>query len=62
VTDPELIKANLIEQLTSPVRWTQIMQNMIADGASAFFEVGGNGKVIRGFIRRVDRKMPAEAL
>ena len=62
VTDPELIKANLIEQLTSPVRWTQIMKNMIADGASEFFEVGGNGKVIRGFIRRVDRKMPAEAL
>ncbi len=62
VTDPELIKANLIEQLTSPVLWTQIMQNMIADGASEFFEVGGNGKVIRGFIRRVDRKMPTEAL
>lgn len=62
VTDPELIKANLIAQLTSPVKWTQIMKNMIADGASEFFEVGGNGKVIRGFIRRVDRKMPAEAL
>jgi len=62
ITDPELIKANLIEQLTAPVRWTQIMQNMIADGASEFYEVGGNGKVIRGFIKRVDRKMPAEAL
>ena len=62
VTDPELIKANLIEQLTSPVRWTQTMQNMMADGATEFYEVGGNGKVIRGFIRRVDRKMPAEAL
>jgi len=62
VMDPELVKANLIEQLTSPVRWTQIMQNMIADGASEFFEVGGNGKVIRGFIRRVDRQMPAVAL
>ncbi len=62
VTDPELIKANLMEQLTAPVRWTQIMHNMIQDGASEFFEVGGNGKVIRGFIKRVDRKMPAEAL
>ena len=62
VTDPELIKANLIEQLTSPVRWTQIMKNMISDGASEFFEVGGNGKVIRGFIKRVDRKMPAVAI
>ncbi len=62
VTDPELIKANLIEQLTSPVRWTQTMQNMIADGAAEFYEVGGNGKVIRGFIKRVDRKMQAEAL
>jgi len=62
VTDPELIKANLIEQLTSPVRWTQTMQNMINDGASEFFEVGGNGKVIRGFIKRVNRKMPAVAI
>jgi len=62
VTDPELIKANLIEQLTSPVSWTQTMQNMIADGASKFYEVGGNGKVIRGFIKRVDRKMSVEAL
>lgn len=62
VTDPELIKANLIAQLTSPVKWTQIMKNMIADGVTEFYEVGGNGKVIRGFIRRVDRKMVAEVL
>ena len=62
VTDPELIKANLIAQLTSPVRWTQTMHNLIADGVTEFYEVGGNGKVIRGFIKRVDRKIPAEAL
>lgn len=60
--DPKSIQQNLIEQLTSPVRWTQTMHHMIADGASNFIEVGGNGKTIRGFIRKVDRKMPSEAL
>jgi len=52
----------MIEQLTSPVLWTQTMLNMIADGVNNFVEVGGNGKVIRGFVKRVDRKMPSEAL
>lgn len=61
-TDPVVIQQNLIDQLTSPVRWTQTMLNMIADGASEFVEVGGTGKVIRGFIKRVDRKMPASSL
>jgi len=61
-TDPEEIQMNLIEQLTAPVKWTQTMHQMIADGASQFYEVGGNGKVIRGFIRRVDRSLPAEAI
>ena len=61
-TDPETIKINLIDQLTSPVKWTQTMQHMIADGATQFYEVGGNGKVIRGFIKKVDREMEAEAL
>jgi [acyl-carrier-protein] S-malonyltransferase len=60
--EPEIIRKNLINQLTSPVRWTQIMQNMIADGASQFTEVGGTGKVIRGFIARIDRQMPTETL
>lgn len=60
--EPEIIRRNLINQLTSPVRWTQIMQNMIADGASQFIEVGGTGKVIRGFIARIDRQMPTETL
>ncbi len=57
-----IIKENLIAQLTEPVRWTQTMLNMIADGVTDFVEVGGNGKVIKGFIRRVDRKMQVEAL
>ena len=61
-TDAEVIKTNLIAQLTSPVRWTQTVQNMIADGAESFVEVGGNGKVLRGMIRKVDRKMPSEAI
>lgn len=62
VTDPETIKLNLIEQLTAPVRWTATMQQMIADGATEFIEVGGNGKVIRGMVRRLDRKFPTESL
>lgn len=61
-TDPAVIKQNLIAQLTAPVKWTQIMHHMIADGVTEFYEVGGNGKVITGFIRRVDRKMPVAAL
>ena len=61
-TDPELIKKNLIQQLTSPVKWTQIMQNMIADGVSEFIEVGGTGKVLQGFVKKVDRKFPTSKL
>lgn len=61
-TDPAQIKENLVAQLTSPVRWTQTMLNMIEDGVEKFIEVGGNGKTIRGFVRRVDRKFPCEAL
>lgn len=57
-TDPELIKANLKTQLASPVRWTQTVQNMIADGATEFIEVGP-GRALQGMIKKVDRKMPA---
>lgn len=60
--DPAVIKENLIRQLTSPVRWTQTMKNMIQDGTTEFIEVGGNGKVIRGFVKRIDRKFPSSAL
>jgi len=54
--DPLTIKANLVSQLTSPVRWTQTVQQMIADGATSFTEVGP-GKVLQGLIKKVDRDM-----
>ena len=57
ITNPEEIKENLVAQLTAPVRWTQTMQQMIADGVSSFTEVGP-GKVLQGFVKKVDRKMP----
>lgn len=60
--DPAKIKEKLIQQLTSPVRWTQTMHNMIADGVSEFIEVGGTGKVIQGFVKRVDRRFPTSKL
>jgi len=55
-SDPAVIKANLVAQLTSPVRWTQTVQQMIADGATSFTEVGP-GKVLQGLIKKVDRDM-----
>ncbi len=59
-TNPDEIKQNLIAQLTSPVRWTQTVKNMISDGATSFTEVGP-GKVLQGLIKKVDRQMPAES-
>ncbi|MCK9448389.1 MAG: ACP S-malonyltransferase [Bacteroidales bacterium] len=56
VTDPEIIKTNLIAQLTSPVRWTQIMNNMIAAGARTIVEVGP-GTVLQGLFKKVDRNI-----
>lgn len=53
-SNPEIIKKNLVEQLTAPVKWTQIVQNMISDGATSFTEVGP-GKVLQGLIKKVDR-------
>lgn len=61
-SDPEEIKQNLIAQLTSSVRWTQTIKNMIADGANQFYEVGGKGRVLAGFMRRIDRSIPIESL
>ncbi len=61
-TDPEGIKAKLIQQLTSSVRWTQTIENMIKDGCKDFVEVGGNGKTLRNLIRRVDRSVPTKPL
>lgn len=55
-TNPEEIKQNLIAQLTSPVRWTKSVQNMIADGATEFTECGP-GKALRGMISKIDREV-----
>ena len=52
VTDPEAIKSNLIAQLTAPVRWTQSVQQMVADGATTFIEVGP-GKVLQGLVKKI---------
>lgn len=51
--NPEEIRENLLKQLTAPVRWTQSVQNMIADGASEFYEFGP-GDVLKGMIRKID--------
>ena len=57
VTDPEEIKRNLVVQLTAPVRWTQTMHSMLADGATEVIEVGP-GKVLQGLFKKVDRAFP----
>jgi [acyl-carrier-protein] S-malonyltransferase len=59
-TDPESIKANLISQLTGPVRWTQTMQRMLQDGATSFTEVGP-GSVLQGLVKKVDRAIPTQS-
>lgn len=58
-TDPAEIKANLVAQLTAPVRWTRSVQNMIADGATEFIEVGP-GKVLRGLVCKIDRSVATD--
>ncbi|CAM1344717.1 ACP S-malonyltransferase [Tenacibaculum amylolyticum] len=58
VTDPAEIKQNLVAQLTGAVRWTQSIQQMIADGATEFVEVGP-GKVLQGLMRKIDRNVAA---
>lgn len=60
VSDPELIKQNLVAQLTSPVRWTQTMKNMIRDGATSFTEVGP-GNVLQGLVKKIDRQIEAKS-
>ncbi|MDR1645768.1 MAG: ACP S-malonyltransferase [Tannerellaceae bacterium] len=58
-TDPKVIKTNLIAQLTSPVRWTQIVENMLKDGATCFAELGP-GTVLQGLIRKVNSEVCIE--
>ena len=60
-TDPAEIKQNLIAQLTSSVRWTQIVQNMIADGADDFTECGP-GKALQGMISKINREVSAHGI
>jgi [acyl-carrier-protein] S-malonyltransferase len=52
-TDPEIIRKNLVAQLTSPVRWTQTVRNMVKDGAELFTEIGP-GKVLQGLVKKID--------
>lgn len=54
--EPEIIRENLLKQLTAPVRWTQSVQNMIADGADSFFEFGP-GDVLKGLIRKINAEV-----
>lgn len=60
VSDPEEIKKNLVAQLTAPVRWTQTMNQMIADGCTEVVEVGP-GKVLQGLFKKVDRAFPTSS-
>lgn len=59
-TDTVEIKANLIKQLTAPVRWTQSVRQMIDDGATEFVE-SGPGKVLQGLVKKIDRAMPVSS-
>lgn len=58
-TDPERIKKNLLAQLTSPVKWTQSVKNMLADGAGTFKELGP-GNVLQGLVKRISASAGAE--
>lgn len=61
VTDPNDIKENLIAQLTGPVRWTQCVEAMIADGATHFTECGP-GKVLQGLVNKINKEVTAESI
>ena len=60
-TDPAEIKANLVAQLTAPVRWTQTVKNMIADGATEFVELGP-GKVLQGLVSKIDKEVAVSGM
>jgi [acyl-carrier-protein] S-malonyltransferase len=61
VTDPLAIKKNLIAQLTAPVKWTQTVKQMVADGATSFYEIGP-GKVLQGLVKKIDNTVTAESI
>ena len=60
-TDPNIIKANLVDQLTSPVRWTQSVLAMVADGADTFVELGP-GAVLQGLVKKIAKEAQTEGL
>ena len=60
-TDPAVIKANLLKQLTSPVKWTQSVQHMLADGAEQFVEVGP-GSVLQGLVKKIQKGTAATSI
>lgn len=62
VTDVEQIKINLINQLTGPVRWQQIIENMTTNGINHFVEVGGKGRILLGMVRKISREAEMEML
>lgn len=61
-TDPEIIRTNLMAQLTAPVRWAQTIENMMANGITEFIEVGGSGAVLRGMIKKINKEAITEAI
>lgn len=61
VSNPDIIQANLIAQLTAPVKWTQTMRQMVQNGATGFTEIGP-GKVLSGLIKKLNRQMPTESI
>jgi len=60
-TEPDTIKKNLVAQLTSPVRWTQTVQHMVADGAALFLEVGP-GTVLQGLVKKIAPEVEAKSI
>jgi [acyl-carrier-protein] S-malonyltransferase len=61
ISDPVVIKNNLICQLTAPVKWTQSVKNMVADGANHFYEVGP-GKVLQGLVKKISPEVEATSI
>lgn len=60
-TEPEAIKANLIAQLTAPVKWTQSVQNMVADGANHFTELGP-GAILQGLVKKISKGIATDGM
>ncbi|MCF8275910.1 MAG: ACP S-malonyltransferase [Flavobacteriales bacterium] len=60
VSNPDIIKSNLISQLTAPVKWTQTINQMLRDGATSFTEIGP-GRVLSGLIKKVNRQIPTSS-